>query len=58
MQKLKKSEKGMDGKKTPSYPCMGMGPISLSFLVLSESTLFGSFVCNRRLAIALEVAEP
>jgi hypothetical protein len=31
---------------------------SLSFLVLPESTLFGSFICNRRLAITLEVAQP
>ena len=35
-----------------------MSPISSSFLALSESTLFGSFICNRRLAIALEVAQP
>jgi hypothetical protein len=37
---------------------MGIGQISLSFLVLSECILFGSFLCNRRLAIALEVAKP
>ena len=36
---------------------LGMGPISSHFLALSESTLFGSFLYNRRLAIALEVAK-
>jgi len=36
---------------------LGMGPISSHFLALSESTLFGSFLYNRSLAIALEVAK-
>jgi hypothetical protein len=37
---------------------MGLGPASSSLEVFLESILFGSFLCNRRLAIALEIAEP
>jgi hypothetical protein len=37
---------------------LGISPTPLSFRVLSESALFGSFLCNRRLVIALEVAKP
>jgi hypothetical protein len=35
-----------------------MGPISFFFLVLPEYISFGLFLCNRRFAIALEVAQP
>jgi hypothetical protein len=33
-----------------------MGPTSSSFRALSETILFSSFLCNRRLAIASEIA--
>ena len=36
---------------------LGIGPTTSSFRVLSESALFGSFICNRRLAIASEIAK-
>jgi hypothetical protein len=36
----------------------GIGLISLSFCVLSESFLFGTFICNRSPVFALEVVKP
>jgi hypothetical protein len=37
---------------------LGIGRIPSSVLVILGYSLFGSFLCNRRLAIALEVAKP